>query len=194
MSLVYHKGMRKLAYLALGLSLLWTSVALGQRAEPRFADVPPCHWAAEAVNRLADLGIFIGFPPEPAYLSVNALRQVFEGLRCEDPSWSLRFLEGAPLGFGQPPAPRLAGFELTAELVELTADQARVAFTVLLVLDEAGLRRIETRQGEALVRRDGLGWRVAYASLAGLEPSLFPPAGPQAAAPLPTLSASFRGD
>jgi hypothetical protein len=193
-ALGYPWGMRTLRALAVSVGLAVAAVALAQQApEPAFADVPPCHWAAEAVNRLADKGIFIGFPPEPAYLSVNALRQVFEGLRCQDPSWSLRFLAGAPVGFGQPPAPRLAGFELAAELLELAADRARIAFAVTLVLDDASGRRIETRQGEAVALRDGLGWRVAYESLEGLEPALFVPAGPQATRPA-TPSATFRGE
>ncbi|MBS3933484.1 MAG: S-layer homology domain-containing protein [Truepera sp.] len=187
--------MRKVTLGLLSLALLLASTSLGQHAtEPHFADVPPCHWAAEAVNRLAGQGIFIGFPPEPAYDSVNALRQVFEGLLCADPAWSLRFLEGAPVGFGEPPAPRLVGFELASELLELTAEQARIAFTVALVLDEPDLRRLETRHGEALVRRDGVGWRVSYASLAGLEPTLFPPGSGAAAESLPVLAAIFKGE
>jgi len=175
--------------------LLLASASLGQHAtEPHFADVPPCHWAAEAVSHVAGQGIFIGFPPDHSYLSVNALRQVFEGLRCADPGWSLRFLEGAPVGFGEPPAPRLTGFELTSELLKLTPEQARIAFSVTLVLDEPDLRRIETRHGEALVRRDGVGWRVSYASLAGLEPTLFPPGSGAAAKGLPVLAAIFKGE
>lgn len=189
----YAWGMRTLQALALSVGLAFTGAASEQQApEPAFADVPPCHWAAEAVNRLADKGIFIGFPPEPAYLSVNALRQVFEGLRCADPTWSLRFLDGAPAGFGEGPVV-LAGFALEAELLELSAEWASIAFTVTLNMEEAGIRRVEVREGTAVALRDGEGWRVAYESLAGLEPTLFQPAGPQVARPA-TLSATFRGE
>jgi hypothetical protein len=187
--------MHRITFVGLALALLLASASVAQHTtEPHFADVPPCHWAAEAVNRLAGMGIFVGFPPEPAYLSVNALRQVFEGLRCADPAWSLRFLEGAPMGFGEPPAPRLAGFELASELLMLTPEQARIAFTVTLVLDEPDLRRIETRHGEALARSDGVGWRISYASLAGLEPTLFPPGSGAVAERLPVLAAIFKGE
>lgn len=86
-------------------------------AEAHFADVPPCHWAYEAVNEMAELGIFIGFPPEDGFLSVNALRQVFEGLRCDAPEWSLRFLSGAPSGLGQ--QAQVLGFELESDLIGL---------------------------------------------------------------------------
>lgn len=164
--------------------------------EPYFADVPPCHWAADAVNRLAETGIFIGFPPEDSYLSVNALEQVFFGLFCEEPEWSLRFLEGAPEGFGQPPAPRLSSFELEPVLVELEANRAVIDFTVTLVLEEEGVQRHEVVEGTAIATGDEMGWRVLYESLATLEPTLFPALqadDPVAVGP-PTVSATFRGD
>ena len=146
------------------------------RAAPSawFEDVPPCHWAAEAVAEVAQLGIFVGFPSDGAYDSVNALRQVFEGLRCGDPSWSLRFLHGAPAVFGLAPAADLMGFALEPTLLELHDDRASVSFALTAVLAEAGVERTEARAGTVTLRSDGHGWRVAYDELAELELALFP--------------------
>jgi hypothetical protein len=50
--------MRKLLVIGAVLVL----VAGGCRAEERFKDVPKDHWAAEAVNKLADAGVLKGYP------------------------------------------------------------------------------------------------------------------------------------
>jgi hypothetical protein len=139
-----------------------------------FEDVPPCHWAAAAVAEVAELGIFIGFPSDGAYDSVNALRQVFEGLRCGDASWSLRFMQGAPARFGLAPAADLTGFALETTLLEMHDDRAIVSFALTAVVAEAGVERTEARSGTVTLRSDGHGWRVAYGELAGLDLALFP--------------------
>ena len=149
------------------------AVANGREAAP-FADVPPCHWAAEAVAELADTGIFIGFPPDDTYLSVNALRQVFEGLRCDDPSWTTRFVADAPADLGHAPAPRLLGFELEATVVERTPAQIELGYALTVHLEHEGARTTAAREGTLPVHRSELGWRVAYADLAALDLPLFP--------------------
>lgn len=143
-------------------------------AEPAFADVPPCHWAATAVQKAANAGIFVGFPPDPAYDSVNALRQVFEGLRCRQPGWSLHFLEGAPQAFSAPAGSTLAGFTLSPRIVSLGAQRARLAFELTAVVDEAGTQRTLTRQGTVTAAHTKAGWKIAYADLAKLDLPLFP--------------------
>jgi hypothetical protein len=147
--------------------------ALARPGAP-FDDVPPCHWAAEAVSEVAGLGIFVGFPRDDATLSVNALRQVFEGLRCADADWSLRFLWGAPTEFGLQEHAALRGFDLSATLQDLQADRAVVAFTLSLVLDDGVAERIETLAGTATLQRDDDSWRVRYDDLAALGLPLFP--------------------
>jgi hypothetical protein len=52
-----------IAGLALPLGLLLPAAA---PTPGRFADVPPGHWAASAVNELAALGILQGYPAPPA--------------------------------------------------------------------------------------------------------------------------------
>ncbi|CAN5466956.1 hypothetical protein BH24DEI1_BH24DEI1_15260 [soil metagenome] len=46
------------------ITLLATLLASGALAQeqPAFPGIPAGHWAADAVNRIADLGIVIGFP------------------------------------------------------------------------------------------------------------------------------------
>lgn len=157
--------------------LVWAllSVPVAARPTAPFVDVPPCHWAADAVAELADLGIFIGFPRDDAYLAANALRQVFEGLRCDDPEWSRAFIVTAPDAFSEARLPQLAGFTLETTVLEQVADRAEIAYSLTAVIDHQGERRTELRDGTIEVwRGDDTGWRVAYAELAALDLPLFP--------------------
>ena len=149
--------------------------ALGiSRAAAPFADVPPCHWAAEAVAGLADQEIFIGFPPDDAYLGTNALRQVFEGLRCDDPSWSQRFVSDAPADLGQPPGLRLLGFDLDATVQQRDVGRIELAYDLTVHMEHDGERSTARREGTLAADRSELGWRVRYADLAALDLPLFP--------------------
>ncbi len=141
---------------------------------PAFADVPPCHWAAAAVAKVARTGIFVGYPPDPRYLSVNALRQVFEGLKCGDPAWSLRFLTGAPGTFAATGGPTLSRFTLSPSVVSLSKTNARLAFKLTAVIDAGGAQRTLVRQGSVTATHTSAGWRVAYADLAALDLPVFP--------------------
>lgn len=143
-------------------------------AQPAFADVPPCHWAARAVARVAHLGIFVGFPPNPSYLSVNALRQVFEGVKCGDPSWSQRFLTGTPAAFPAAGAPKLAGFELQTRIVSLGKTRARLSFQLTARVDQNGAERTLERQGDVTATNTSAGWQVPYADLTKLDLPFFP--------------------
>lgn len=150
------------------------ATAAAAAGAPAFSDVPPCHWAARAVAKTAGDGIFVGFPPDPAYDSVNALRQVFEGLRCGAPAWSLRFLTGASGAFPADAAPALASFTLDTSIEAVSAGEAELAFELTAVVDRNGTRRTLTRQGTVTATRTGAGWQVAYADLAGLDLPFFP--------------------
>jgi hypothetical protein len=57
--------MRKLALLAgLALTLFMGKAVCAAPAQGPFADVPTDHWAYDAVNELAALGIFNGYPDQ----------------------------------------------------------------------------------------------------------------------------------
>lgn len=153
-----------------------TARAAGAASAPTspFADVPPCHWAAKAVTRVTQAGLFEGFPPDPAYDSVNALRQVFEGLKCGQPAWSAHFLAGAPGAFTNGGGVSLAGFQLKSSIVSLSSQRARIAFQLTAVIDQNGARRTVERQGTVTATHAGAGWQVPYAELASLGLPIFP--------------------
>src|SRR5215211_5332042 len=57
--------MRKLALLAgVAMALFMAKAAIAAPAQGPFADVPTDHWAYDAVNELAALGIFNGYPDQ----------------------------------------------------------------------------------------------------------------------------------
>ena len=94
---------------------------------------------------MARTGIFVGFPPDPGYDSVNALRQVFEGLQCGQPSWSVRFMTGVPGAFWATGGPSLASFTLRPRVVSLDANEARLAFQLNAVIDLRRAPGLSTR-------------------------------------------------
>ena len=156
-------------------AMMATLAALGiSRAAAPFADVPPCHWAADAVAVLADQEIFIGFPPDDVYHGSNALRQVFEGLRCDDASWSQRFVSDAPADLGQEPSLRLLGFDLDATVQQRDAARIELAYVLTVHMEHDGERSTTRREGTLAVHRNELGWLVSYADLAALDLPIFP--------------------
>ncbi len=157
--------MKKLIVLGLlgGLSFAQT-----QAGTSPFVDVPPCHWARAAIEAIARPDP--NARPQPsALLAENALRQVFEGLKCNDPAWSERFLQNPAPGFGRTGV-NLSSFELSSIQTRLTGNQATLRFSLLAVLDGNPVRR----SGEAQLVFGGQGWRVVYASLAALNLPVFP--------------------
>ena len=159
---------------SLGLAESGPAAPAASSGPPAFADVPPCHWAAKAVAKVAKLGLFVGFPPDPAYLSVNALRQVFEGLRCGNPAWSRRFLTDAPKAFGSGSGATLTGFTLKPTITSLNASTAELSFHLSAVVDQGGTRHRLEREGTVRVNDTKAGWQVPYAELAALQLPFLP--------------------
>ncbi|WP_027481270.1 hypothetical protein, partial [Deinococcus pimensis] len=93
-------------------------------------DVPPCAPGAAEVRAMVEAGVLLGFPATPSELARNAVRQVFEGLRCGDVAWTTRFMSGVPQGYatGIPRlgAPLRGGFELTTATTALSETEAVV--------------------------------------------------------------------
>ncbi len=152
------------------ISLFSTSIAQTPATSP-FVDVPPCHYAAAAIARIAT-------PTVPTteqkltsrYRAANALNQVFEGLRCGTPSWSGRFVRGAPASFGTTQATELAGFRLENVRLDLLGARGTIRFDVVTVFNGQTIRR----QGQTdLVFVDD-DWHVTYAGLAALGLPFFP--------------------
>jgi len=144
------------------------ALAQPQAGTSPFIDVPPCHWAREAIEAIARPDP--NARPQPsALLAENALRQVFEGLKCNDPVWSERFLQNPAPGFGRTGI-ALNSFELSGVQTRLAGNQATLRFNLVAVLDGRPVRR----SGEAQLVFAEQGWRVLYSSLVNLNLPVFP--------------------
>lgn len=144
-------------------------ITFGAAQRTPFVDVPPCHWAASAISEISGR---LDISPEQVrnsnYLAENALRQVFEGLRCGDLEWSARFMTGIPSG--ATPVGALSGFELRNVVSGISGESATVTFELTAVIDGTTLER----SGSAELVFEDARWLVVYASLAALELPLFP--------------------
>jgi hypothetical protein len=141
------------------------------RAQSTFVDVPPCHWAAQAIDQIS--GTDQVQPASNAPLAVNALEQVFAGLRCENVNWAVRFVAGAPDTFAQ--GGTVKGYTLNALETRVQGAQATVRYRLSVTLDRAGTSTTSTRTGTVQLQADpGTGWRVAYASLKAMNLPIFP--------------------
>jgi hypothetical protein len=165
----------------LGLVTLMVLLALppgsaAQTAPGPFADVPPWHWASDAVAQLARAGIVQGYPRDDRELARNAVTQVYDAFAHPSHpaarAWAEAFLTNLPAAW---PAPlersALAAYRLRVQEVRLMA--ARGAVDVLAVAVLRGGTTLRTRFTAAVVRDDAGRWRVDYASLAAGQPQLF---------------------
>jgi len=127
-------------------------------------DVPPCRPGAQEVRSLVAAGVLLGFPATPSELARNAVRQVFEGLRCGDVAWTTRFLAEVPQGYAVG-IPRLGeplrgGFELTTATTALSGTSAVVSWRLRLPGNG------QAWSGTARLEPDAQsGWRVLFSSL-----------------------------
>jgi hypothetical protein len=160
----------KLLIAGLVSSALFLTIAT-VRAQSTFVDVPPCHWAAEAIDQVS--GMDQVQPTSTAPLAVNALEQVFAGLRCENVNWAVRFVAGAPDTFAQ--GGTLKGYTLNALETRVQGAQATVRYRLVVTLDRSGTTSTSTRTGTVQLQADpGTGWRVMYASLKAMNLPIFP--------------------
>lgn len=144
-----------------------------------FDDVPPWHWAFDAVQKGAEAGIFIGYPLTDRERAINVVTQVYEAfVNAAQPSareWAERFLTNLPAGWPEPfQRSRLAGFRLMDVRVETRGERQVVAFTSAIVLRGPG-RPLEIRtslQVEVVKDQEGR-WRANYATLAEGQPHVF---------------------
>lgn len=158
------------------LTLVPAGGALAQVPVSPFEDVPPWHWAFDAVEKLAREGIIQGYPRNDRDLARNAVTQVYEAFaHPSHPSartWAEAFLTNLPSGW---PAPlqrsSLVSFRLTEQQVRLEGTRGTVSLLATVTLRGGASAR--TRFTAAVVRDDGNRWRVDYASLVRGHPDLF---------------------
>ena len=163
---------------------LWAAVVVAVLAGaagaqvPAFIDVPPWHWAADAIDGGAVGGIFLGYPADDRERAANAVTQVYEAFaHASHPrarEWAERFLVGLPANWAQPlERSRLTSFSLENVRVEIRGDRGSVAFFATTLPGPAGLSgtRVSMR---VEVRKDSEGaWRVNYPDLASGQAQVF---------------------
>jgi hypothetical protein len=152
-----------------------TAAAAAQGAL-QFSDVPPWHWAHDAVQSGGASGAFRGYPADDRELAVNAVTQVYEAFaHATHPrarEWAERFVTNLPANWAQPlERSRLASFALENVRFELSGDRGTVSFVAVTAQTGASASRTPMRVG---VRKDSEGaWRVNYADLVTGQPQLF---------------------
>lgn len=133
-----------------------------------FPDVPPWHWAYDAVTRDQDAGVIVGYPASPSALIENAITQVYDGFaHASAPraqAWVERFSYNLPPDWPSPfQRSRLVAFSLTGMRVSINGATAEAAFAA-----DVGIRGGQTNTASIRVglRFNGLDWQVDYAALA----------------------------
>jgi hypothetical protein len=133
-----------------------------------FPDVPPWHWASDAVTKDEGAGLVVGYPVAPAELAQNAITQVYDGFAHAGAqgaqAWVERFTYNRPASW---PAPlersQFSQVTFGGMRVAVHNDTATAAFTAA----------VTTRQGRTVttpmrveLRHIGGDWQVDYAGLA----------------------------
>jgi hypothetical protein len=138
-----------------------------------FPDVPPWHWAYNAIVQDSQAGIVVGYPAGPAELIANSVAQVYDAfVHAQVPgaqAWAERFTFDRP---GRWPEPLtrspLAGFTIRDVRIAVTGDTATAAFTAQrIVRTTAGSSALPMRVGLRLLDGD---WQIDYATLAAGDP------------------------
>ncbi len=137
-----------------------------------FPDVPPWHWAYDAVTRDQDAGVIVGYPVSPAALIENAIAQVYDGFAHESApgaqAWVERFSYNRPPDW---PAPfrrsRLVAFSFTGMRASINGTTATAAFTATIGTLGGQTSTAQVRVG---LRFNGMDWQVDYAALARASP------------------------
>lgn len=160
-------------------AVLVLSGAAGAQGPSAFLDVPPWHWAFDAVQEGAAAGIFIGYPTGDADQVANALEQVYAAFAHADhpaaQAWAELFLVNTPTAWPQPlRSSRLVRFRLQDVRVRVQGDRAAVSAAVTVTVRANG----GTAGGRAALRvdaqKDSAGrWRIDYASLVQVHPQVF---------------------
>src|SRR2546428_3397634 len=131
-------------------------------------DVPPWHWAFEAVQQGATAGIFTGYPTDDSELVANALVQVYEAFAHDGhpgaQGWAEWFLTNTPAQWPQPlQRSRLLKFALEDVRVRVSGDHARPTFVAAVIVGTDGGQAPLPSPVPAQAREDRAGpWRIDH--------------------------------
>lgn len=158
------------------LALLSLSIAVPARAqvpaEP-FEDVPPWHWAYEAVEVVRTRGLMIGYPPDDRYSAQNAVVQVLEAFTHPDhpqaAAWAERHLTNLPPDWPEPlRRSAVRAYALERVAVRLLRDRGTVEIAVTFRLADG---RTASASASVRVQRDATGrWRANWVDLGRVLP------------------------
>src|SRR2546425_4563550 len=138
-----------------------------------FVDVPPWHWAFEAVQQGATAGIFTGYPTDDSELVANALVQVYEAFaHAGHPGaqgWAEWFLTNTPSQWPQPlQRSRLLTFALEDVRVRVSGDHARATFVAAVTVGTRRGQSTPRAADHAQAEKDGARhWPIDHKRLAG---------------------------
>ncbi len=144
-----------------------------------FVDVPPWHWAFDAVQQGAAVGIFTGYPTSDGELVANALVQVYDAFaHVGHPAaqgWAEWFLTNTSSQWPQPlQRSRLLRFALEDVRVRVSGDRGSATFVAAVTLRTDGGQSSVRSSMQAQAEKDGSGhWRIDYAALAAGQPQIF---------------------
>lgn len=161
----------KIAFFTISSLLTFGSLSTQSTAQTAFVDVPSCHWAVEAINQVS--GETSVTPVQNASTAINAFRQVFEGVKCADPNWTLRFIQDAPESLrALISSDPLKGFSLPNLKASVSSNAASVNFKLVVTLKNGS--SISKTGVVKLIADKQTGWKVSYSSLSALNLPIFP--------------------
>jgi hypothetical protein len=149
-------------------AVVLAGLAWGMAQSP-FVDVSPCHWATEAVNKISGTPqVDVEQARASTYLAENALRQVFEGLRCGNAVWSAKFISDT--SEDALPLAGVTSFNLQPLGTDLGGERGSLRFSLTATIDGEAFSRQGTVDLVFLEQR----WQVTYPSLVALDLPVFP--------------------
>lgn len=183
---------------ALALLLLGgTGAAARAQGLSPFEDVPPWHWAFDAVQHLAQQGVVHGFPRNDRDLALNAVVQVFDAfVHARHPAareWAEAFLTNLPAAWPRPlERSDLLGFTFADAQVRVAAGSLRAGRGTVTLQAQLRIRlthialpagrqpparppivTVSRRVAVNLVQDTAGRWRADYPSLIAVLPEVF---------------------
>lgn len=161
------RRMGRFALAAAGVALIGGVAAAGP-----FPDVPPWHWAYDAITKDAAAGLIIGYPVAPAELIENSLTQVYDGFvhvgARGAQGWVERFTYNRPATWPAPFAhSQIAAFLFSGMRVAVSKDTATAQFSASVTTRDG---KTSTNQMRVQLRLNGQDWQVDYGTLAATSP------------------------
>jgi hypothetical protein len=150
------------------LCLITATPARAQAPSEPFEDVPPWHWAYEAVEVVRTRGLMIGYPPDDRYAAQNAVVQVLEAFAHPDhpqaAAWAERYLLNLPPDWPEPlRRSAVRAYSVEGITVRLLADRGTVELATTLRLADG---RTASISASVRVQRDATGrWRADWTDL-----------------------------